>query len=77
MNEHYIVNERGKGNPNFRLDSIMDGFSEQWGVESEELATGCEKWAIVFSESVYNTNPNPKSICNTAPNPIPNGQHCP
>ena len=35
---------------------------------------GCVKWAIFFSESVSNTNPNPKSIPNTAPNPksIPN-----
>ena len=30
---------------NFRL------LPEQWGVGSEELATGCEKWAIFFFES--------------------------
>ena len=32
-----------------------------------ELATGREKWAIFFSKYISNTNPNPKSILNTAP----------
>ena len=38
------------------LDSIMAGFSpSSGGVGSEELATGCEKGAIFFSESISNT----------------------
>ena len=42
---------------------------EQWVVGSGQLATGCKKWAIFFSESISNTYPNPKSIPNTVPNP--------
>ena len=55
----------------------MDGFSPssgEWEVKSWPLDIGCKKWAIFFTESIPNTNPNPKSIPNTASNPksIPN-----
>ena len=35
---------------------------EQWGVGRGQLATGCKKSGIIFSESISNTYPNCRGI---------------